>query len=111
MFGDPANNAGLFLYVDDVVDAILSLLDKGMNNGVIQIGPDKSHSISDIAERIVRLSGKNIDIRYDKSKPEGDKDRMADSSKARQIIGWKQKISIKEGLEKTFAWAKAELKK
>jgi len=100
-----------FLYVDDVVDAIVSLLDKGMNNGVIQIGPDESHSIADIAERIVRLSGIKIDIRFDESKPEGDKDRMADSSKARQIIGWEQKISIDEGLEKTFAWAKEHLNK
>ena len=100
-----------FLYVDDVVDAIFALLEKGMNNGVIQIGPDESHSIADIAERIVRLSGKKIDIRFDPTKPEGDKDRTADSSKARQILGWEQKISLDEGLKRTFAWASDSLKK
>ena len=99
-----------FLYVDDVVDAIFALLEKGMNNGVIQIGPGESHSIADIAERIVRLSGKKIDIRFDPSKPEGDKDRTADSSKARKILGWEQKISLDEGLEKTFVWAREFLK-
>jgi nucleoside-diphosphate-sugar epimerase len=94
-----------FLYVDDVVDAIVSLLDKGMNNGVIQIGPNVSHSIGDIAERIVRLSGKAIDIRFDPTKPEGDKDRTADSTKAKEILGWQQQVSLDDGLKRTFAWA------
>jgi len=99
-----------FLYVDDVVDAIFALLEKGMNNGVIQIGPGESHSIADIAERIVRLSGREIEIRFDPTKPEGDKDRTADSSKAHHILDWEQKVSLDEGLERTFAWASECLK-
>lgn len=99
-----------FLYVEDVVDAIFSLLEKGLNRGVIQIGPGISHSIADIAESIVRLSGKEIEIRFDPTKPEGDKDRTADSSKARRILGWEQKISLDEGLERTFRWAFEYLK-
>jgi len=98
-----------FLYVDDVVDAIEALLEKGMNNGVIQIGPSESHSIADIAKKIVTISGKDINIQFDKSKPEGDKDRSADSSKARKILGWKQKISIDEGLKRTYKWANTNL--
>ena len=105
------NQRRAFLYVDDVVDAIVTTLDKGMNNGVIQIGPGKSYSIADIAEKIVRLSGKDIDIKYDPTKPEGDKDRTADSSKARQMLGWEQKVSLDEGLKRTFAWASDCLKK
>ena len=99
------NQRRAFLYVDDVVDAIVSLLDKGMNNSVIQIGPNVSHSIGDIAERIVRLSGKEIDIRFDPTKPEGDKDRTADSTKAKKILGWQQQVSLDDGLKRTFAWA------
>ena len=100
-----------FLYVDDVVDAIQALLEKGMNNGVIQIGPNESHSIADIAKKIVALSGKDINIQFDKSKPEGDKDRSADSSKARKIIGWTQKVSIDDGLNRTYQWASTHLRK
>jgi len=100
-----------FLYVDDVIDAIQALLVKGMNNGVIQIGPNQSHSIANIAEKIVHLSGKEIKIFFDKSKPEGDKDRSADSSKALQIIEWEQKISIDDGLERTYKWASDYLSK
>jgi nucleoside-diphosphate-sugar epimerase len=100
-----------FLYVDDVVDAIVSTMDKGMNQGVIQIGPDKSWSIADIAERIVSISGKDIDIKFDRAMPEGDKDRTADSSKAEKILGWRKKVSIDDGLERTYKWAHDYLKK
>ncbi len=99
------NQRRAFLYVDDAVEAIVATLDSGMNNGVIQIGPGESYSIADIAERIVRISGKDIDIKFDPSMPEGDKDRTADSSKAREILGWQQKISLDEGLQRTYAWA------
>ena len=105
------NQRRAFLYVDDVVDAIQGLMFKGMNNGVIQIGPNESHSIANIAEKIVHLSGKGIDIIFDESKPEGDKDRTADSSKARQIIKWEQKVSIDDGLESTYKWASDYLNK
>jgi len=100
-----------FLYVDDVVDALIALMKKSNNNGVIQIGPSKSYSIADIAERIVRISGKDIEIKFDPSKPEGDKDRTADSTKARKILGWEQKVSLDNGLERTFAWVSDYLKK
>jgi|TARA_B100000315_G_scaffold211537_1_gene208403 nucleoside-diphosphate-sugar epimerase len=105
------NQRRAFLYVDDAVEAIIVALDKGMNNGVIQIGPGESYSIADIAERIVRLSGKEIDIKFDPSMPEGDKDRTADSSKAHKILGWQQKVSLDEGLQHTYTWANDYLKK
>ena len=105
------NQRRAFLHVDDVVDGIVATLEKGMNKGVIQIGPGESHSIADIAKRIVRLSGKDIKIKFDPSKPEGDKDRAADSSKAQNIFGWQQKVSLDDGLKRTYIWASDYLKK
>ena len=93
-----------FLYVDDVVDAITMAIESGMGMGVIQIGPSKSHSISDIASRIVKLSAKDIEIKYDLSRPEGDKDRSADCAKAKEILGWQQRVLLEEGLKKTYQW-------
>ena len=105
------NQRRAFLYVDDAVEAIIAALDKGMNNGVIQIGPGESYSIAEIAERIVRLCGKKIDIQFDLSKPEGDKDRTADSKKAREILGWQQKVSLDDGLKRSYTWASDYLNK
>jgi len=99
-----------FLYVSDVVDAIIAAIDKGMNKGVIQIGPTMSHAISDVAERIVSLSGKDIEIKYDVTKPEGDRDRMANNNKAKEVLDWVPHVSLDKGLEQTFRWVREKLK-
>ncbi len=93
-----------FVHVDDVIDALIAVREKGLNQGVIQIGPAQSNSIREIAETIVRISGKNISIQYDLSKPEGDKDRTADFSKATRILGWSPRVDLQTGLERTYRW-------
>ena len=90
-----------FVHVDDVVDGFIKAINKTSKyNGVIQLGPDYSTSIAEIAKRIVLLSGKNIDIKFDKSKPEGDFDRMANNSRAKKNFKLVSKITLDEGLKK-----------
>ena len=103
------NQRRAFLYVDDAVDAIVAARDKSMGKGVIQIGPSESHSIAEIAEKIVNISGKDIEISYDNSKPEGDMDRTADWSKAEKILRWCPKVLIHDGLRSTYEWSKKTL--
>ena len=98
-----------FIYVDDVIEALLMVAEKGMNQGPIQIGPDCSTSIREIAETIVAISEKNISIVYDTLKREGDKDRAADWTKAKEILGWSPKTTIKDGLTATYNWIKEKL--
>lgn len=98
-----------FVYVDDVVNALLLTLKRGMNKGVIQIGPSESVSIKEIAEKIVAISAKDIGIEFDLSKPEGDIDRTANWNKARDILGWKPDTHIDDGLSKTYAWCLNQL--
>jgi nucleoside-diphosphate-sugar epimerase len=98
-----------FVFVSDIVDALVAVATKGMNQGVIQIGPDYSTSIKEIAERVCAISGKQIAIRFDTSKPEGDVDRAADWTRARDILGWSPKTSIQEGLERTYAWCERQI--
>ena len=99
-----------FVHVDDIVNAFISAVKKYNNfNGVIQLGPNHSTSIAEIAERIVNISAKNISIKYDKSKPEGDLDRMANNNKAKKILDWSPKTSLDEGLRNVFNWCKTKL--
>ena len=93
-----------FLFVSDVVDAIVRGLRSGFGKGVIQISPESSVSIKEIAEQIVVLSGKDIPIKYDTSKPEGDKDRVGDSTWARELLGWSQGVDLESGLHQTYNW-------
>ena len=99
-----------FVHVDDSVEALILAMGSGLGQGVIQIGPDVCTRIREIAELIVRVSGKNIDIQYDPSKPEGDRGRAADFSKARNVLGWAPRVSLEEGINNVYQWIKADLK-
>ena len=98
-----------FVHVNDAVDALVSTLECGFGKGVIQIGPDVCISIREIAETLVEISGKEITIEYDRTKPEGDRGRCADYSKAKRILGWEPRTSLRDGLEETFRWIESSV--
>ena len=99
-----------FVHVDDIVEGFVKAINKNSKyGGVIQLGPNFSTSIAEIAQKIVLLSEKNISINFDKSKPEGDVDRMADNTRAQNILDWSPKVSLDDGLKKVFNWCKLKL--
>lgn len=99
-----------FIHVNDIVNALCLTLKKGLGKGTIQIGPSVCTSIKEIAEIVVKLSGKEIDIFYDKSKPEGDKARSANFSKAQKILGWEPQTDLIEGLSQQYLWIEKQIK-
>lgn len=98
-----------FIHVNDIVEALWLTLQKGMGQGIIQIGPSVCTSIREVAERIVQISGKEIKIEYDTTRPEGDKARSADYSKAKRILGWEPRVSLEEGLQVQYDWVKEQI--
>jgi GDP-D-mannose 3',5'-epimerase len=94
-----------FIFVGDVIDALLRLPLLGMNKGVIQISSAKATSVAELAKMIVAVSGKTIPINFDLTKPEGDIGRSGDYSKATKLLAWKPFTSMEEGLKITYAWA------
>ncbi len=99
-----------FIHVNDIVSALCLAVEKGLGECTIQIGPSVCTSIKEIAERIVKISGKDIDIFFDTTKPEGDKARAADYSKAKKILGWEPKVSLEDGLREQYEWIIEQLK-
>jgi len=98
-----------FVHVDDIVDALILALEKGLGKGLIQIGPDVCTPIKDIAELINKISNKNIEISYDTSKPEGDRGRCADYSKAKEILGWEPQVNLSDGLSMLYDWVQVRI--
>jgi nucleoside-diphosphate-sugar epimerase len=100
-----------FIHVNDVVDALVLALEKGWGHGWIQIGPSECTSIRDIAETIVKISRKDISPFFDASKPEGDKARSANYSKAKEVLGWEPKVSLEDGLRQQYEWIKDDIER
>lgn len=93
-----------FVYIDDIVNALVLLAQRGMNRGVIQVGSEKATTLREASELIVRISGKPIELVFDTSKPEGDRGRISICDRARDILGWKPSVAIADGLERTYRW-------
>jgi nucleoside-diphosphate-sugar epimerase len=99
-----------FVYVEDVVDALMLAIEKGLNKGPIQIGTDKKTTINELADIIIKISGKKIVKEHDLTKPVGDMGRAADATLAKVLLGWQPRISLEEGLTRTYEWAASYLK-
>lgn len=108
VFGD-GNQVRAFLYVKDAVDALLLLMEKRYNADPINLGSNDRIKIKDLANKIIAVAGKNIEIVYDTSKPVGLHGYYADYRKAKKALGWKPKVSLDEGLVKTYDWVKKKL--
>jgi GDP-D-mannose 3', 5'-epimerase len=93
-----------FVYIDDVVEALVLVAERGMNKGLIQIGSEQPTSVRQLAETIVAISGKAIRPTYDEQQPQGDRGRIAVCDRARVILGWRSGTDLRMGLERTYRW-------
>ena len=100
-----------FIFIDDVIDALCLLIEKGMNCGVIQIGSGEATTIKSLINKIINISKKNITPIFDITKPEGDKGRIADYEKAKKILNWSPKVDLDKGLEITYRWIEEQVRK
>lgn len=98
-----------FVFVADVVDALLRVPLHGMNEGVLQIGTGRETTIGEVAQAIIAASGKHIPLKFDTSKPEGDGGRSANFSKAQRILGWEPTTKLEDGIRSTYEWAVHEV--
>lgn len=99
-----------FLYVSDCVDALLKLEEKASNPPVtVNIGSGQAAEIGFLAHKIIDISGKDIDIAFDTTKPVGPVSRTADISMAKQSLSWQPQVSLDEGLKHTYEWIEGRL--
>lgn len=92
-----------FLHTDDLADACLFLLQNVSEPGPINVGTGVDVTITELAELIADVVGYEGTFEYDTSKPDGTPRKLMDVSKLSEL-GWTAKISLREGLEQTYAW-------
>lgn len=92
-----------FLYVDDFVDACLFLMEHYEEESQIHIGCGTDVSIQELAEMISEIAGFKGKIVLDPTKPDGTMQKLMDNSRISKM-GWKAKVGLKEGIQKTYQW-------
>lgn len=99
-----------FIFIDDLVNFIEKSIGLQKNSfEIYNCGSDKVYKINDIVKKIISLSKKNINIIYNKSKPNIPVNILITSRKARKHLNWKPKTSIDEGIIKTINWWKKNI--
>jgi GDP-L-fucose synthase len=92
-----------FLHSDDMADACLHLLEHYDESEHVNVGSGTDDTIRDIAETVASAVGFTGQTEWDPTKPEGTPQKLLDVSKLAQA-GWRSKITLQEGLERTVAW-------
>ena len=90
-----------FMHVDDMADACLFCMLNYNDISPINIGTGEEVSIKELAELIKEISGFKGELKFDTTMPEGIMSKMLDVSKLHGL-GWSHKISLREGIERTY---------
>lgn len=90
-----------FLYVDDLVDALIFLMENYNSSEIVNIGTGEDISIRDLAYLVRDVIGFSGQIIYDSSKPDGTPRKLLDVSRIHEL-GWFHKINLKQGIELTY---------
>ncbi len=96
-----------FLYVEDMAEACVYLMENYEGNEHINIGTGTDISIKDLAELIKKVIGYEGKIVFDPTKPDGTPRKLLDVSKLTNA-GWKPKVDLEEGLRLTYEFYKNE---
>jgi GDP-L-fucose synthase len=105
-----------FMFVDDMSEGLCYLLENveakdlyDNNLSFLNIGTGKDLTIAELAKMISEIVGFKGVIVYDNSKPDGTPRKLLDVSRINSL-GWKAKIELREGIERTYEWFIAQLK-
>ena len=96
-----------YTYVDDLVEGIYTLMQSDLK-GPTNIGTDEYVTVDELVETVIDVSGKKIRVKYVEG-PVGVQAR--NFSKARiHSLGWRAKVSLKEGISRTYPWIEAQVR-
>ncbi len=92
-----------FLYVDDLADALVFLMQGYSDEGLVNVGCGEDLTILELAQAVAGVVGFTGELRFDTSKPDGTPRKLLDVSRL-SALGWKAQVPLRAGLERTYGW-------
>ena len=97
-----------FCYVDDCVEGVYRLLQSDYREP-LNLGTEEIVTINELANKVVAVSGKSrIDFKHVEG-PMGVRGRNSDNTRLREVLGWEPRITLDEGLPKTYRWIEKQV--
>jgi NAD dependent epimerase/dehydratase len=98
-----------FLYVEDTVTGIARCAEaEGVDGEVINLGTGTEASIAEVAARVLRMLDREVPVELDEERlrpADSEVERLvADTTKARELLGWEPSVDLDEGLRRTIEW-------
>ena len=97
-----------FLHVDDAAEGIVLAVEHYDGTEPVNLGAGQEITIRALLEEIVRATEFAGEIRWDRSKPDGQPRRMLDVSRAEELFGFRAKVPFSEGIAETTRWFEKE---
>jgi GDP-D-mannose 3',5'-epimerase len=95
-----------FLYIDDCIDAVRLLMESDFTEP-INIGSEEMVSINELAKMTMLISGKELFLKHING-PTGVRGRNSNNDLIRKVLNWEPKVSLMEGIGKTYTWIKSQ---
>jgi GDP-D-mannose 3',5'-epimerase len=92
-----------FMYIDDCLKGTLMMMERNIA-GPLNIGSNELVTINRLVDLVEAIAGVKLKRTYNLTAPKGVNGRNSDNTRIRQLMGWEPSISLREGLEKTYAW-------
>ena len=92
-----------FLYVDDLADACLFLMQRYQDERPINVGWGRDQTIAELAETVARVVGFSGSTRYDAAKPDGTPRKLLDTTRLTEL-GWTPRTELAAGIRSTYEW-------
>jgi UDP-glucuronate decarboxylase len=111
IYGDGSQTRS-FCYVGDTVAALRSLMEVGKLDALpVNIGNPQEISINELVETLAELLDREIEVEFRELPADDPRRRRPDISRAKQLLGWRPKTSLRQGLETTLPWFSEELQR
>lgn len=93
-----------YLYVSDLVDALVSAAQAGTRNNVINVGSGRGVSLNELLRTIAGVVGEEPEVKYLPARPLDVAENVLDVSRAGEELGWEPKTDLAEGIARTWGW-------
>jgi UDP-glucuronate decarboxylase len=95
-----------FCYVDDLVEALVRMIDQDQDIGPVNLGNPNEFTIAQLAELVIELTGSRSELVRGPLPKDDPTRRQPDITRARALLGWEPTVELKEGLQRTIGYFK-----